>query len=164
MELVLALDAGTSGVRTVAFDATGHRPRPAYRELTQHFPDRVRSSTTPSRSRIWPSRPCAKSPCRPRARRHHRRARHHQPTRDHGRLRPCDEPRRERHCLAGPTDVALLRRTRRAGQGPPRSRHDGTRVRLVLLGDQDALVLEHGALDGLDAPSLATIDTWLPGG
>ena len=38
VELVLALDAGTTGVRTVAFD---HRTRivdSAYRELTQHFP------------------------------------------------------------------------------------------------------------------------------
>ena len=39
MELVLALDAGTTGVRTVAFD---HQARPvhtSYRELTQHFPE-----------------------------------------------------------------------------------------------------------------------------
>jgi glycerol kinase len=38
VELVLALDAGTSGVRTVAFDARAHVQDSEYRELTQHFP------------------------------------------------------------------------------------------------------------------------------
>ena len=38
VELVLALDAGTSGVRTVAFDHRARVVDTAYRELTQHFP------------------------------------------------------------------------------------------------------------------------------
>ncbi|NNN01255.1 MAG: glycerol kinase GlpK [Acidimicrobiaceae bacterium] len=38
MELVLALDAGTTGVRTVAFDERAHVVDSAYRELSQHFP------------------------------------------------------------------------------------------------------------------------------
>jgi len=38
VELVLALDAGTTGVRTVAFDATATLRDTSYRELTQHFP------------------------------------------------------------------------------------------------------------------------------
>jgi glycerol kinase len=38
VELVLALDAGTSGVRTVAFDASATVHDASYRELTQHFP------------------------------------------------------------------------------------------------------------------------------
>ena len=38
MELVLALDAGTSGVRTVACDASATVRQSSYRELTQHFP------------------------------------------------------------------------------------------------------------------------------
>ena len=38
MELVLALDAGTSGVRTVAFDARANVRDSSYLELTQHFP------------------------------------------------------------------------------------------------------------------------------
>ncbi|HXC19796.1 MAG TPA: glycerol kinase GlpK, partial [Acidimicrobiales bacterium] len=38
MELVLALDAGTSGVRTVAFDDRARVQDSSYRELTQHFP------------------------------------------------------------------------------------------------------------------------------
>jgi glycerol kinase len=37
VELVLALDAGTSGVRTVAFDRTATVRDTSYRELTQHF-------------------------------------------------------------------------------------------------------------------------------
>ena len=38
VELVLALDAGTSGVRTVAFDARANVRDSSYRALTQHFP------------------------------------------------------------------------------------------------------------------------------
>jgi glycerol kinase len=38
VELVLALDAGTSGVRTVAFDVAGGVYDTSYRELTQYFP------------------------------------------------------------------------------------------------------------------------------
>ena len=38
MELVLALDAGTTGVRTVAFDHRARVVDSAYRALTQHFP------------------------------------------------------------------------------------------------------------------------------
>jgi glycerol kinase len=38
VELVLALDAGTSGVRTVAFDSSANVRDSSYRELTQHFP------------------------------------------------------------------------------------------------------------------------------
>ncbi len=38
VELVFALDAGTSGVRTVAFDHQARVVDSAYRELTQHFP------------------------------------------------------------------------------------------------------------------------------
>ena len=38
MAVVLAIDAGTTGVRTIAFDGTGRPVDSAYRELTQHFP------------------------------------------------------------------------------------------------------------------------------
>lgn len=38
VELVLAVDAGTSGVRTVAFDRFATVQDSSYRELTQHFP------------------------------------------------------------------------------------------------------------------------------
>jgi glycerol kinase len=38
MDLVLALDAGTSGVRTVAFDHRARVVDSSYRELTQYFP------------------------------------------------------------------------------------------------------------------------------
>jgi glycerol kinase len=38
MDLLLALDAGTTGVRTVAFDTAARVVHSAYRELTQFFP------------------------------------------------------------------------------------------------------------------------------
>ena len=39
VELILALDAGTTGVRTVAFDRNAAPIASAYRELTQYFPE-----------------------------------------------------------------------------------------------------------------------------
>ncbi len=38
MAVVLAIDAGTTGVRTVAFDAGGRPRHASYREFPQHFP------------------------------------------------------------------------------------------------------------------------------
>lgn len=38
MPVVLAIDAGTTGVRTLAFDSSGVVVDAAYRELTQHYP------------------------------------------------------------------------------------------------------------------------------
>ena len=38
MAVVLSIDAGTTGVRTIAFDESGAPIDSAYRELTQHFP------------------------------------------------------------------------------------------------------------------------------
>lgn len=38
MELIVALDAGTSGVRAVTFDGAGRARDTAHRELTQYFP------------------------------------------------------------------------------------------------------------------------------
>jgi glycerol kinase len=38
MSVVLALDAGTTGVRTIAFDPMGRTVASAYREFPQHFP------------------------------------------------------------------------------------------------------------------------------
>ncbi len=39
MSLVLAIDAGTTGVRSIAFDRSGTPVDSAYREFTQHFPE-----------------------------------------------------------------------------------------------------------------------------
>ena len=38
MAVVLSIDAGTTGIRTIAFDETGSPVDSAYRELTQHYP------------------------------------------------------------------------------------------------------------------------------
>jgi glycerol kinase len=38
MGTVIAIDAGTTGVRTIAFDGSGRSIAEAYREFTQHFP------------------------------------------------------------------------------------------------------------------------------
>src|SRR5574341_2617728 len=38
MAVVLSIDAGTTGVRTIAVDDTGRPQASAYREFPQHFP------------------------------------------------------------------------------------------------------------------------------
>jgi glycerol kinase len=38
VSVVIAVDAGTTGVRAIAFDAAGRSVASSYRELTQHFP------------------------------------------------------------------------------------------------------------------------------
>jgi glycerol kinase len=38
MAVVVAIDAGTTGVRAIAFDANGHAVASSYREFPQHFP------------------------------------------------------------------------------------------------------------------------------
>src|SRR3712207_8084715 len=38
MAIVIAVDAGTTGVRCIAFDSAGARIGVSYRELTQHYP------------------------------------------------------------------------------------------------------------------------------
>src|SRR3712207_2576021 len=38
MAVVIAVDAGTTGVRCIAFDSAGARVGVSYRELTQHYP------------------------------------------------------------------------------------------------------------------------------
>ena len=38
MTVVIAIDAGTTGVRTMAFDVSGAVVDSSYREFTQHFP------------------------------------------------------------------------------------------------------------------------------
>jgi glycerol kinase len=39
MTVVIAIDAGTTGVRAIAFDHAGHNVGSSYREFTQHFPE-----------------------------------------------------------------------------------------------------------------------------
>ncbi len=50
MSVVLAVDAGTTGVRTLAFDENGSLVDSAYRELVQHYPGPDGWSTTQPRS------------------------------------------------------------------------------------------------------------------
>src|SRR3954466_8535693 len=38
MPVVIAIDAGTTGVRAIAFDHAGHNVGSSYREFPQHFP------------------------------------------------------------------------------------------------------------------------------
>ncbi len=165
MELVLALDAGTSGVRSVAFDATRHGPRLLLPRAHPALPaTRARSNTTPTRSLL-----SAVATLRDVA----RRARangdvvvalgHHQSTRDNGRLRPRDgRTSPPRHRLAGPTHRRVLpTNSTRAARRPwcarrPDSYSTRTSRRPRCDGSSTTAPWTISR-----APSFATVDSWL---
>ena len=147
MPVVLALDAGTTGVRTLAVDADG-RPVP--------WP--TASSHSTSRSPGWVEHDAddileaalatlAEVATRGRGeRRHRRRDRDHEPARDRGRVGPQHRPAPPpRHRLAGPAHRAGVRRA----SAPSGSRAPGPiahrpRARPVLLGDEARVAAHEG--------------------
>ena len=139
--VVVAIDAGTTGVRALAVDERARVADVAYRELTQHFPrpgwvehdaaeiwDSVRATLAEVGGRLAE------------AGRHRGRHRHHQPARDAGRLRPLDRAAAApRHRLAGPAHRGPVRRAHRGRPPPARARHDRPRARPVLQRHQGGL-------------------------
>ena len=108
---VIAIDAGTTGVRALAVDAAGAVIDVAYRELTQYFPRPAGWSTTPPRSGAVVRHHVSSCPAAPRGRAGDRgRHRHHQPARDGGGLGPLNRRAlAPGHRVAGPADRAALR-------------------------------------------------------
>ena len=62
MAKLVAIDAGTTGVRALVVDEQARVVDVAYRELTQHFPSRAGWSTTPTRSGTPSGPPSPRSP------------------------------------------------------------------------------------------------------
>lgn len=115
MTYLLALDQGTSSLRSIVFDADGRVVAMAQREIRQMFPQPARSSTIPTTSGRASLPPRARPWPRPASRQGHCSARHHQPARDHRGVTSQDRrahPQRDR--LAGPARRAHLPGTARA--------------------------------------------------
>ena len=100
---VVAIDAGTTGVRALAVDDTGTIVHIAYRELGQHFPQPGWVEHDPEE--IWTHVAATLSEVVDRRRVPTDLDRDHQPTRDRGGLGPSDrQPAAPGHRVAGPTD------------------------------------------------------------
>ena len=162
MAVVLAIDAGTTGVRTVAVDEHGRPGAYAYREFTQHFPRPGWVEHDPLE--IWQRGVRHAGRGRGRARRRTGGGdRDHEPARDNGgvgsRHRCAAAPRAR---VAGPTHRATLRRAARRGLRAAGARAYRARARPVLLGDE-ARVAPHRRRRRALAPTLAfgTVDSWI---
>ncbi|MGB8197857.1 MAG: glycerol kinase GlpK [Acidimicrobiales bacterium] len=163
MELVLALDAGTSGVRCVACDATATVRDTAYLELTQHFP-------RPGEVEHDASEIAAL--CVATLRDVAQRAREN----GHDIVALGITNQRETTVAFDRASGALPHRAivwqdRRTaayceeldarGQGPLVRSTTGLVLDSYFSATKMRWLLEHGAMDALEAPSFATVDTWL---
>jgi glycerol kinase len=163
VELVLALDAGTSGVRCVAYDRRASVVDSSYRELTQYFANPGEVEHDPieiARLAIETLREVAV--------RAHERAHH---------VVALGITNQRETTVAfdrsNTDDVANAivwqdRRTagyceelERAGHGPLIRRTTGLVLDAYFSATKMRWLLDHGALDHATTPSLATIDTWL---
>ena len=159
--VVIAIDAGTTGVRAFAVDETGAPCGWKYREFTQHFPQPGWVEHDADRD-LGGGAGDARRPAG-RARPARRRHRHHRPARDrrglgppHGRAPP------PRHRLAGPPHRGALRR---AARGAGSSTSCGARTGLVLDPYFSATKLEwlltEGGVEADADLAFGTVDSWL---
>ncbi len=113
MSVVVAIDAGTTGVRSFAVRDDGTAAGFAYREFTQHFPRP--GWVEHDAAEIWAAVQATLAELVDAPRRAHRRHRHHRPARDGGRLGPPHRPAAApRHRVAGPAHRGALRPAARA--------------------------------------------------
>ena len=163
VDLILALDAGTSGVRTVAFDTRARVLDTSYRELTQHFPE-------PG----WVEHDAAEiadlavATLREVATRALEAGHHVVAVGITNQRETTVAFDRETGHLAHKAIVWQDRRTaslcdrlEQSGHGPQVRATTGLVLDSYFSATKMNWLLEHGALDHAVAPSLATIDTWL---
>ena len=144
MPTVLAIDAGTTGVRTLAVGADGKPGPMAYREFPQHFPRpgwvEHDARRHPRRRRRHPGRGRARGRA---GRRHHRRDRHHEPARDGRGVGPHHrQAALPGHRLAGPAHRVRLRPAQGRRPRAVRPCAHGSRPRSVLHRHQVAVAPE----------------------
>ncbi len=163
MELTLALDAGTTGVRALAYDQAAQPVDEAYRELTQYFPHPGEVEHDPLEIARLAVEVLAEVAGRARAAGHEISA------------LGVTNQRETVLCFdrAGATPVgrALVWQDRRGAPLCAALRDEGreTLVRATTGLVLDAYfsaskmhwLLAHGAADQMEAPAFATIDTWL---
>ena len=163
MDLILALDAGTSGVRTVAFDENVEIVDSSQRELTAHFP-----SPGEVEHDAAEIADLAIATLREVARRAH--------DNGHEVLGVGITNQRETTVALDRSNGELLHRAivwqdRRTssiceqmesdGRGPAVRASTGLVLDPYFSATKMKWLLEHGVLDGAREPGLATIDTWL---
>ena len=164
--VVVAIDAGTTGVRALAVDEQARVADVAYRELTQHFPRPGWVEHDPAE--IWDAvrATLAEVGARLAERGRHRGGhRHHQPARDAGGLRPLDRTAAApRHRLAGPPHRALCAELTEAGHLPFVRATTGLVLDPYFSATKAAWLLRHGDLAlAADDPNLSfcTVDSWV---
>lgn len=163
MDIILALDAGTTGVRTVAFDGTARVVDSAYRELTQYFPRPGEIEHDAGEIADL-----AVGTLREVTLRAHRRADHVLAVGITNQRETTIGFDRENGHLAGRAIVWQDRRTSERCEQLARDGH-GPRIRSTTGLELDAYfsatkmqwLLEHGLLDAATTPSLTTVDGWL---
>ncbi|MFI5051917.1 MAG: FGGY family carbohydrate kinase [Acidimicrobiales bacterium] len=163
MDLLLALDAGTSGVRTVAFDRAATVVDSAYRELTQHFPSPGEVEHDPGEIARLAAVTLGEVAAR---------------ARERGDRVVCLglTNQRETTVAFDRADGAVRHRAlvwqdRRtadacaalaaAGHEPLVRATTGLVLDPYFSATKMRWLIEHGTLDGARAPALATVDTWL---
>ena len=110
--IVVAIDAGTTGVRSFAIDESGQPRGWSYREFTQHFPEPGRVEH--DAAEIWTVRAGDARGAPRRARPTDRRDRDHEPARDRRGVGPAHGPAvASSDRVAGPAHGAALRRAAR---------------------------------------------------
>ncbi|HEY5092128.1 MAG TPA: glycerol kinase GlpK [Acidimicrobiales bacterium] len=163
MELVLALDAGTSGVRTVAYDEYARVFDSSYRELTQHFahPGEVENDPIEIAQ-------LSVETLRDVAHRAHENGHHVVALGITNQRETTVAFDRSNANNVANAIVWQDRRTarycdelERAGHGPLVRSTTGLVLDSYFSATKMRWLLDHGALDRAATPSLATIDTWL---
>ena len=163
MDIILALDAGTSGVRTVAFDQTVRIVDSSYRELTQHFPRPGQVEHDGSEITDLAVATLREVAANARRNGHHVAAlgiaNQRETTvafdRESGQLlhRAIVWQDRRGATMCDEMEVA--------GHGPLVRSTTGLVLDPYFSATKMKWLLDHGVLDGAESPSLATIDTWL---
>ena len=163
MDIILALDAGTSGVRTVAFDQNVRIVDSSYRELTQHFPrpgEVEHEASEITQLAVATLREVATNVLKDG---HHVAAlgitNQRETTvafdRESGQLFHRAIVWQDRRGAPTCDEMAL------AGHGPLVRSTTGLVLDPYFSATKMKWLLDQGSLDGAKAPSLATVDTWL---
>ncbi|MGD0055875.1 MAG: glycerol kinase GlpK [Acidimicrobiales bacterium] len=163
MDLILALDAGTSGVRTVAFDENVEIVDSAYRELTQHFPrpgEVEHDGAEIADLAVATLREVAQRA---------RREGHHVVglgiTNQRETTVALDRANGEllHRCIVWQDrrTSSICEQMERDGRGPEVRASTGLVLDPYFSATKMKWLLERGVLDGADEPGLCTIDTWL---
>jgi glycerol kinase len=163
VDIILALDAGTSGVRTVAFDQNVRIVDSSYRELTQHFPrpgEVEHEASEITQLAVATLREVATNVLKDG---HHVAAlgitNQRETTvafdRESGQLFHRAIVWQDRRGAPTCDEMAL------AGHGPLVRSTTGLVLDPYFSATKMKWLLDQGSLDGAKAPSLATVDTWL---